>query len=174
MIEEAAIQIRQAMPEDMEAIVRLWGEMMDEHVRRDPRIRLADGALDAYRSHLGYHLAHSESCVRVAVSRAAVVGFCLLTISRNLPMFCRPVTAICQIWWWRATFGAVALAASCWKSRSFGCAGTRWIRFNFSIMRSMKPAGHFGRQWAFTLFIIAYGAIFQPDLAGGGIVRETT
>lgn len=84
---EIPITIRRATIEDMDPVVGLWGEMMAEHERGDPRIRLAEGALPAYRAYLGYHLMNSESCVRVAEVSGIVVGFCMLTISRNLPMF---------------------------------------------------------------------------------------
>lgn len=82
-----SVFIRKATFEDLGVILELWDKMMDEHQRRDPRIRLTEGALAAYRSYLSYHLVHSESCVRVAEGPAGVVGFCLLTINRNLPMF---------------------------------------------------------------------------------------
>jgi GNAT superfamily N-acetyltransferase len=61
--------------------------MMADHSAQDPRIHLTEGAIPAYRAYLGYHLASGESCVCVAEAAGRVVGFCLLTISRNLPMF---------------------------------------------------------------------------------------
>ena len=79
--------IRKARPEDLDAIVELWGIMMTEHERNDPRIRLAAGAVPAYRSYLGYHVSNADSCVRVAETPSGCAGFCLLTVSRNLPMF---------------------------------------------------------------------------------------
>ena len=81
------VNIRKAAFEDMEAIIVLWNDMMLDHQRNDPRICLADGALSAYRAYLGYHLAHSESCVRVADAGGQVIGFVLAAINRNLPMF---------------------------------------------------------------------------------------
>ena len=82
-----SIKIRRATIEDLDPILKLWGAMMAEHERQDPRIRLAEGALSAYRAYVGYHLMASDSCVRVAEVPEGLVGFCLLTISRNLPMF---------------------------------------------------------------------------------------
>jgi ribosomal protein S18 acetylase RimI-like enzyme len=87
MVASSVIAIRRATLDDMAPIVQLWGEMMDHHARNDPRIRLAEGALAAYRAYLGYHLLHSESCVRVAESFDGINGYCLLTICQNLPMF---------------------------------------------------------------------------------------
>lgn len=84
------IRIRKATLEDLDEIVELWGQMMAEHARNDPRVRLAEGALPAYRTYAGYHLVHGDSCVRVAETQGGLVGFCLLTICRNLPMFLPP------------------------------------------------------------------------------------
>ena len=85
---DIAIQLRPAAPEDMTAILALWGEMMSEHERQDPRIRLTGGALPAYRAYLGYHLTTEESLVQVAeIPGQGVIGFCMLTVNRNLPMF---------------------------------------------------------------------------------------
>ncbi len=79
--------IRPALPKDQPVILELWRGMMAEHEHDDPRIRLAKGALAAYKAYLGYHLSNAESCVRLAEIDGRVVGFCLITISRNLPMF---------------------------------------------------------------------------------------
>lgn len=82
-----SVSIRKATFEDLKPILDLWDEMMGEHQRQDPRIHLADTALAAYRAYVGYHLAHTESCIRVADADGEIVGFCLLSINRNLPMF---------------------------------------------------------------------------------------
>lgn len=83
-----SITIRKASFDDLRAILDLWDGMMAEHQRRDARIHLTGGALSAYRAYVSYHLVHSDSCVRVAeAASGAVVGFCLLSINRNLPMF---------------------------------------------------------------------------------------
>lgn len=83
-----SVIIRKATFEDLKPCLELWDAMMAEHQRQDARIRLTEGALGAYRSYLSYHLVHSDSCVRVAEADGGeVVGFCLATINRNLPMF---------------------------------------------------------------------------------------
>ena len=82
-----AVSIRKATFEDLGTILELWEAMMAGHERGDSRIRLAAGARPAYRAYVGYHLAHSESCVRVAEGPEGVIGFCLVSINRNLPMF---------------------------------------------------------------------------------------
>jgi ribosomal protein S18 acetylase RimI-like enzyme len=81
------ISIRPATLRHMDQIVRLWGEMMTDHVARDSRVRLAEGALPAYRAYAGYHLDRDDSFLRVALEGRRVVGYCLTSISRNLPMF---------------------------------------------------------------------------------------
>lgn len=84
----SAYHLRTAQFDDLDAILDLWVSMMDEHQQGDPRIRLAAGASSAYRSYAGYHLASSESHVTLAETEdGQALGFCLLAISRNLPMF---------------------------------------------------------------------------------------
>lgn len=86
-----SFSIRDATSADLDAMVALWIAMMDEHQAFDARVRLAKGAETGYRAYLGYHLGNEESLVSVAVggrtAGAPVIGFCLSTINRNLPMF---------------------------------------------------------------------------------------
>jgi ribosomal protein S18 acetylase RimI-like enzyme len=84
--------IRAATERDAADAIDLWSAMMEEHEAFDPRIRLAPGAADAYRSYLGYHLTNADSRVGLALAREGgrsgrAIGFCLTTIGRNLPMF---------------------------------------------------------------------------------------
>lgn len=80
-------RIRRADYADLEDVLRLWARMMREHEKADARIRLAAGALAAYRSYAGYHLTNGHSRVLVAEAGGEVIAFCLMTITRNLPMF---------------------------------------------------------------------------------------
>lgn len=84
---DPSAQIRPADFADLDAIVDLWGEMMDDHGRQDPRIRLSGAALQSYRAYVAYHLPSSDACIRVAERGGRIVGMCVVTISRNLPMF---------------------------------------------------------------------------------------
>lgn len=86
------IHIRQADPADLPPILAMWETMMRDHEAADGRVQLADGAVGAYRSYLGYHLNASESRVLVGEpqDQSELVAFCLTTISRNLPMFMPP------------------------------------------------------------------------------------
>ncbi len=85
------IQYRPATLRDMEAILRLWGAMMEFHQENDARIQLAPGALHAYRSYVSYQLNQDDSFVHVADAEGEVIGFVLIAISRNLPMFEPPL-----------------------------------------------------------------------------------
>lgn len=90
---EREFQLRQATGEDLPAILELWDFMMRDHEVFDRHIRLAEGADAAYRAYLGYHLRNEESRLIVADApehEPGVVGFCLMTINRNLPMFLPP------------------------------------------------------------------------------------
>lgn len=86
--------VRDAQYPDLPQILDLWLAMMADHEAFDPRIRLARGADAAYRAYVGYHLNNEESRVLVAAPRYEdtdrLVGFCLTTINRNLPMFLPP------------------------------------------------------------------------------------
>lgn len=82
------VSIRKASFEDLKAILDLWDEMMEEHQRQDARIHLTGGALAAYRAYVSYHMASSDACVMVAEdAEDGIIGFCLMVINRNLPMF---------------------------------------------------------------------------------------
>jgi GNAT superfamily N-acetyltransferase len=94
--EAPALSIRDATPEDLPEILRLWSGMMRDHERFDDRIRIADGAEAAYRAYLVYHMGNTESRIRIGSladvngSEIKIVSFYLLTINRNLPMFLPP------------------------------------------------------------------------------------
>lgn len=86
----ASVHYRAATLRDLDAILDLWGSMMADHEANDPRIRLAPGAIGAYRAYAAYHIGSSDAFVHVAVCEGTVLGFVLLSISRNLPMFNPP------------------------------------------------------------------------------------
>lgn len=86
-METGTYLIRKATLQDMDGVLHLWSLMMKDHQERDPRVRLAAGALIAYRAYAGYHLNQAESFFRVVEQDGQIIAFCLLTINRNLPMF---------------------------------------------------------------------------------------
>lgn len=90
-VDPVKIQYRPATMRDMEAVLRLWGAMMDFHQNNDPRIQLAPGALNAYRAYASYQVNRDDAFLHVAESGGDVIGFILLSISRNLPMFEPPL-----------------------------------------------------------------------------------
>ena len=87
---ELEIHIRPARFSDLDAIVRLWIAMMQDHQRADSRVQLTDDAPDAYRYYVNYYLSERNSCVRVVEVEGRVVAFGLLTIARNMQMFDPP------------------------------------------------------------------------------------
>ncbi|MCL5269297.1 MAG: GNAT family N-acetyltransferase [bacterium] len=89
-MEQSSCTIRRGCAADMDAIVDLWGLMMKEHMARDPRVRLTDGALVSYRAYASQHLSGADSYLRVAEVNERLAAFCLLSIVRNLPMFLPP------------------------------------------------------------------------------------
>jgi ribosomal protein S18 acetylase RimI-like enzyme len=89
------VRIEAATLADLDAIVRLWMEMMREHESFDSRVRLADKADDAYRQYAHYYIERGDAGIFVArlklggtlLSREEIGGFCLSYRARNLPMF---------------------------------------------------------------------------------------
>ncbi len=85
------IRYRRALFRDLDPIIELWASMMAAHEHGDERIVLAPGALPAYRSYAAYHINQEDSRLDVAELDGRVIGFMLLMISRNLPMFQPPL-----------------------------------------------------------------------------------
>ena len=87
MMIDPGVHIRAATHHDIARIVEMWDQMMREHEQGDPHIRLARDAGAAYRAYVGYHVTSGDSFVPVAEAPGGVVGFGLVTVGRNMPMF---------------------------------------------------------------------------------------
>lgn len=82
--------IRAAGNHDIDDIIEIWSAMMNGHETMDSRIQLAPGAVTAYRGYVCHHLANRDARVFVAEAEERIVGFGLIVIQRNLPMFLPP------------------------------------------------------------------------------------
>jgi ribosomal protein S18 acetylase RimI-like enzyme len=86
----ANFHIRAATSEDVSAITALWQELMDFHQARDPLFaRAADGHV-RFAEFIEGRIASTTACVLVAVEPPMLVGFCLATIAKLLPLFAQP------------------------------------------------------------------------------------
>ena len=116
------VRYRRASAADLEAIIELWSGMMAEHSREDPRIRLTAEAPAAYRAYAASHIDQEDSMLEVAEADGRIVGFMLLMISRNLPVF-RP-----------SLYGYLSdlAVAPRWRRRGIGRdlvrRGAEWLR----------------------------------------------
>lgn len=157
MIDEVKIQYRPATARDMESILRLWGAMMDYHMDNDERIQLAPGALNAYRSYVSYQLNQDDSFVHVADAQGEVIGFILISISRNLPMFEPPYYGYLSDLtvgtpWRRRGIGRELVQRGCdWlKRRNVTTVQLQYYDFNRSGESFWRAAGfkpYYTRMW---------------------------
>jgi ribosomal protein S18 acetylase RimI-like enzyme len=81
------IHVRRAKPEELEAVLNLWVEMMRVHADLDPRFSTAPGASDAFRPTLQAWIADDGRRVLVAVADGQVVGYAIGSIAENPPNF---------------------------------------------------------------------------------------
>jgi ribosomal protein S18 acetylase RimI-like enzyme len=81
------IQIRRATPEDLEAVLDLWQEMMDYHASLDRRFQQVADSRDHFRMTLREWMADDTQRVLVAVDDGEIVGYTIGRIAENPPMF---------------------------------------------------------------------------------------
>jgi ribosomal protein S18 acetylase RimI-like enzyme len=81
------IHIRRATPEDLEAVLDLWQEMMDHHARLDRRFQQVADSRDHFRVTLREWMADDAQRVLVAVDDGEIVGYTIGRIAENPPMF---------------------------------------------------------------------------------------
>lgn len=81
------IQIRRATPEDLEAVLDLWQEMMDYHAGLDQRFQQVADSRDHFRMTLREWMADDTQRVLVAVDDGEIVGYIIGRIAENPPIF---------------------------------------------------------------------------------------
>lgn len=81
------MDFRRARESDLPRLVELWMDMMAEHGRFEPRVRLAPAASYAYESYLMLHLRSPKSLVFAATEGGVAEAFCCAYVCQNLPMF---------------------------------------------------------------------------------------
>jgi ribosomal protein S18 acetylase RimI-like enzyme len=81
------VEIRRARVAEIDALVRLWMQMMHEHERFNSAVRLAPDASEHYRDYLRIHLLDSHSLIVAAIEEERPIGFALAMRCQNLPMF---------------------------------------------------------------------------------------
>jgi ribosomal protein S18 acetylase RimI-like enzyme len=81
------VHIRRAKPEDLEAVLDLWNEMMRVHAELDARFQTAPNASDVFRPTLRGWIADQGQRVLVAVADHQVVGYAIGSIAENPPNF---------------------------------------------------------------------------------------
>jgi GNAT superfamily N-acetyltransferase len=82
-----AVSLRNAVPEDDDALRTLWHELMTYHVALDPRFALADDADEAFQGYLEAARTRDDYRVRVAELRGAPIGFAVSCILPNSPVY---------------------------------------------------------------------------------------
>lgn len=99
------ITIRCAKPEDEDAVLQLWQEMMDYHARLDSRFQPAPDGKEHFQAALREWMADETRRVLVAVSNGEVVGYIIGRLAENPPVFAMRyfgyITDICVAPQWR-------------------------------------------------------------------------
>jgi ribosomal protein S18 acetylase RimI-like enzyme len=129
-----AVTVRRATEEDLEAIGRLWQEMMDYHCTLDPNVfALAEDALSCWREWLDTILSEENRVVLVAEVDGKPVGYVHGTVGETPPVYAqRKHGAIVEISvtasWRRRGVGGKLIAALFDWFRQRGLAEVRMGR----------------------------------------------
>jgi len=83
---KAQITVREALENDIPAMVELWKEMMDFHKERDQIFTRTDTGHEGWIEFITGHMSKEESCVLVAECASRIVGHCLTFITENPPV----------------------------------------------------------------------------------------
>ena len=87
----STIRIRKAIPDDREAIGRLWLELMRDHREWDPRfLYMKPDALDIWLQHLDECMADENQFVLVAEGDGELIGLAMGRPGEDPPVFSTP------------------------------------------------------------------------------------
>jgi ribosomal protein S18 acetylase RimI-like enzyme len=99
------VHVRRATPQDEEAVLQLWQEMMDYHAHLDPRFQPSPDGKEHFHAALKEWMDDDSRCVLVAVADGEVIGYIIGRLAENPPVFALRrfgyVTDICVAPPWR-------------------------------------------------------------------------
>ena len=80
------VNIREAVMEDVPAIVEIWKELMDFHKELDAIFSRSAAGHERFAEFLTSNIEKEDSCVLVATDEGHLVGYCQTTISKYPPV----------------------------------------------------------------------------------------
>ena len=83
---KAQINIREAVENNVPAMVELWKEMMDLHKELDRIFTRTATGHEGWIEFITGHMSKEDSCVLVAECASQIVGHCLASITENPPV----------------------------------------------------------------------------------------
>ena len=83
------VKIREAVMEDVPAIVEIWKELMDFHKRLDAIFSRSATGHEGFAEFLTSNMENEDSCVLVAADGEHIVGYCQACISKYPPVLVR-------------------------------------------------------------------------------------
>ena len=81
------VTLRTARDEDQPELLVLWRELMDLHVRLDPRFALSDDADERFEAYVDTAIHRDDYLVRLALLGHRAVGFSVSCILPNSPVY---------------------------------------------------------------------------------------
>jgi GNAT superfamily N-acetyltransferase len=81
------IRTRPAREDEVARVVELWRELMEYHVRLDPRFRTREGAAATFESFARHNSQQEAAILLVAEIAGDVVGYCMAAESELPPLF---------------------------------------------------------------------------------------
>jgi GNAT superfamily N-acetyltransferase len=81
------VVIRTAVPEDAQAILKLWQEMMEFHSARESFFTLRPEASRSFLAYIRERMKNAQACVAVAERRGEIVGYGMGVISDYPPVY---------------------------------------------------------------------------------------